>query len=114
MVAVNKNQDMVHRSVGRPGIVLTAEGTFATRQLLQTARRDAERFAPGVPIYEITIGDGDGEVPLRKLQKHVGKFKKTLSPHQVREVRARLKAVGGMSLPLPKGPMPKNVRVPKR
>jgi len=114
MVAVNKNQDMVHRSVGRPGIVLTAEGTFATRQLLQTARRDAERFAPGVPIYEITIGDGDGEVPLRKLQKHVGKFKKTLSPTQVREVRARLKAVGGMSLPLPKGPMPKTVRVPKR
>jgi hypothetical protein len=114
MVAVNKNQDMVHRSVGRPGIVLTAEGTFATRQLLQTARRDAERFAPGVPVYEITVGDGDGEVPLRKLQKHVGKFKKSLSPRQVREVRARLKAVGGMSLPMPKGPMPKNVRVPKR
>lgn len=113
-VAINKNQDMVHRSVGRPGIVLTAEGTFATRQLLQTARRDAERFAPGVPIYEITVGDGDGEVPLRKLQKHVGKFKKSLSPRQVREVRARLKAVGGMSLPMPKGPMPKNVRVPKR
>ena len=113
-VQVNKNQDMVHRSVGRPGIVLTAEGTFATRQLLQTARRDAERFAPGVPIYEITVGDGDGEVPLRKLQKHVGKFKKSLSPRQVREVRARLKAVGGMSLPMPKGPMPKNVRVPKR
>ena len=99
---------------GRPGIVLTAEGTFATRQLLQTARRDAERFAPGVPIYEITVGDGDGEVPLRKLQKHVGKFKKSLSPRQVREVRARLRAVGGMSLPMPKGPMPKNVRVPKR
>jgi hypothetical protein len=32
----------------------------------------------------------------------------------MREVRARLKAVGGMSLPIPKGPMPKNVRVPKR
>ena len=113
-VAVNKQQDMVHRSVGRAGIVLTAEGTFATRQLLQSARKDAERFAPGVPIYEIWIGDGEGQVPLRKLQKHVGKFKKTLSAHQMREVRARLKAVGGMSLPMPKGPMPKNVRVPKR
>ena len=70
-VAVNKNQDMVHRSVGRAGIVLTAEGSIATRQLVQSARKDAERFAPGVPIYEIWIGDGDGQVPLRKLQKQV-------------------------------------------
>ena len=113
-VAVNKNQDMVHRSVGRAGIVLTAEGSIATRQLVQSARKDAERFAPGVPIYEIWIGDGDGQVPLRKLQKQVSKYKKSLSAHQMREVRARLKAVGGMSLPIPKGPMPKNVRVPKR
>lgn len=113
-VAVNKNQDMVHRSVGRAGIVLTAEGSIATRQLVQSARKDAERFAPGVPIYEIWVGDGDEQVPLRKLQKQVGKYKKSLSAHQMREVRARLKAVGGMSLPIPKGPMPKNVRVPKR
>ncbi|MFM9150752.1 MAG: DUF4191 domain-containing protein [Candidatus Planktophila sp.] len=113
-VAVNKNQDMVHRSVGRAGIVLTAEGSIATRQLLQSARKDAERFAPGVPIYEIWVGDGEGQVPLRKLQKHVGKFKKSLSAHQMREVRARLKAVGGMSMPIPKGPIPKNIRVPKR
>lgn len=113
-VAVNKNQDMVHRSVGRAGIVLTAEGSIATRQLVQSARKDAERFAPGVPIYEIWVGEGEGQVPLKKLQKKVLKYKKRLSAHQMREVRARLKAVGGMSLPIPKGPMPKNVRVPKR
>jgi hypothetical protein len=113
-VAVNKNQDMVHRSVGRAGVVLTAEGSIATRQLVQSARKDVERFAPGVPIYEIWVGDGDGQVPLKKLQKQVSKYKKALSAHQMREVRARLKAVGGMSLPIPKGPMPKNVRVPKR
>ena len=113
-VAINKNQDMVHRSVGRAGIVLTGEGSLATRQLLQSARKDAERFAPGVPIFEIWVGDDEGQVPLRKLQKHVAKFKKTLSAHQMREVRARLKAVGGMTLPMPKGPMPKSARVPKR
>jgi hypothetical protein len=113
-VAVNKNQDMVHRSVGRAGIVLTAEGSVATRQLVQSARKDVERFAPGVPIYEIWVGDGEGQVPLKKLQKQVSKYKKALSAHQMREVRARLKAVGGMSLPIPKGPMPKNMRVPKR
>jgi hypothetical protein len=110
-VAVNKQQDMVHRSIGRAGIVLTAEGGFAVRQMLTDERRKSERFAPGVPITEIHVGDGDGQVPLRKLQKYVNKLPKKLTAHQMREVRARLKAVGGMSLPIPKGPAPKGIKI---
>ncbi len=113
-VAVTKNQDMVHRSVGRAGIVLTGEGTQAVRTMLQDERKKAERFAPGVPVTEIYVGDGAGQVSLRKLQKHLAKLPKKLSAHQMREVRARFKAIGGMSLPIPKGPMPKGIRVPKR
>lgn len=110
-VAVNKQQDMVHRSVGRAGIVLTGEGGFAVRQMVQDEKKKSERYAPGVPIIEIFVGDGEGQVPLRKLQKHVTKLPKKLTPHQMREVRARLKAVGGMSLPIPKGPMPKGIKI---
>jgi Domain of unknown function (DUF4191) len=110
-VAVNRQQDMVHRSVGRAGIVLTGEGGFAVRQMLQDEKRKSERFAPGVPIIEVYVGDGDGQVPIRKLQKHLAKLPKKLSAHQMREVRARLKAVGGMSLPIPKGPMPKGTKI---
>ncbi len=110
-VAVARNQDMVHRSVGRGGIVLTAEGGNGVRQMLQEERKKTERFAPGVPIIEIIVGEGEGRVELRKLQKKVTKLKKTLSAHQMREVRARLKAVGGLSMPIPKGPMP--TRAPK-
>ena len=113
-VAVTKNQDMVHRSLGRAGIVLTGEGTQAVRTMLQDERKRAERFAPGVPITEIYVGDGPGQVSLRKLQKHIAKLPKKLSAHQMREVRARFKAIGGMSMPIPKGPMPKGIRVPKR
>jgi hypothetical protein len=113
-VAVSKNQDMVHRSVGRAGIVLTGEGSSAVRGLLIDERKKAERFAPGVPVVEVVVGDGDGQVPLRKLQKHLTKLPKKLSAHQMREVRARLKAVGGLSMPIPKGPMPKGMRAPKR
>jgi hypothetical protein len=105
---------MVHRSIGRAGIVLTGEGTQAIRIMLQDERKKAERFAPGVPVFEVIVGDGAGQVPIRKLQKHLAKLPKKLSAHQMREVRARFKAVGGMSLPIPKGPMPKGVRVPKR
>jgi hypothetical protein len=110
-VAVNRQQDMVHRSVGRGGIVLTGEGGFAVRQMLQDEKKKSERYAPGVPINEIFVGDGDGQVPIRKLQKHVTKLPKKLSAHQMREVRARLKAVGGMSMPIPKGPMPKGTKI---
>jgi len=110
-VAVNRQQDMVHRSVGRAGIVLTGEGGFAVRQMIQDEKKKAERFAPGVPITEIIVGDGEGQVSIRKLQKHVAKLPKKLSAHQMREVRARLKAVGGLSMPIPKGPMP--TRAPK-
>ena len=113
-VAVTKNQDMVHRSIGRAGIVLTGEGTQAVRAMLQDEHRKSERFAPGVPVTEIYVGDGEGQVPLRKLQKKVTKLPKKLSAHQMREVRARFKAIGGMSMPIPKGPMPKGIRVPKR
>jgi len=111
-VAVSRNQDMVHRSVGRAGIVLTGEGSPNTlRQLLQDEHKKSERFAPGVPVIQVIVGDGEGQVPLRKLQKHLQKQPKKLTAHQMREVRARLKAVGGLSMPIPKGPMP--TRAPK-
>ena len=112
-VSVNRNQDMVHRSVGRAGIVLVGEGGPTVRQLILDEKKKSERYAPGVPIHEVIVGNGEGQVPLRKLQKHLKKLPKKLTKHQLRELRARLKAVGGMSLPLPKGPLPKAARMPK-
>ena len=110
-VAVARNQDMVHRSVGRAGIVLTGEGSNSVRQMIADEKKKAERFAPGVPVTEVLVGTEEGRVPIRKLQKHLRSLPKKLTAHQMREVRARLKAVGGMSMPIPKGPMP--TRAPK-
>jgi hypothetical protein len=110
-VAVARNQDMVHRSVGRAGIVLVGEGSQGVKQMLVEERRKTERFAPGVPITEVIVGDSQGAISIRKLQKHLAKLPKKLSAQQMREVRARLKAVGGMSMPIPKGPLPKGVRI---
>jgi len=113
-VAVTRNQEMVHRCVGRPGIVLVGEGGPGARGLLVDERRKTERFAPGVPITEFIVGDYEGQVALRDLQKKMRKLPKKLSTSQMREVRNRLKAVGGLSMPIPKGPMPKGVKIPKR
>jgi hypothetical protein len=112
-VNVNKNQDMVHRAVGRPGIILVGEGGMAVRALLIDERRKMERFAPGVPIHELIVGVGKDEVSVRKLQRRMRKFPKKLAPVQLRELRARLKSIGGMNIPIPKGPMPKNLRMPR-
>jgi hypothetical protein len=112
-VAVAKNQDMVHRAVSRKGVVLVAEGTNAVKSMLSDERKKMERFLPGTPVVEVLVGDGEGRVPLRKLQKYVRKLPKAINQVQLREIKSRLKAVGGMNIPLPKGPMPKGARLPK-
>ena len=110
-VNVARNQDMVHRAVGRPGIVLVGEGTHAVRNLVIDEKKKMERFVPGIAITEIYVGNGDGQVSLKKLQKRLKKLPKKLSNGQVRELRTRLKAVGGLQMPIPKGPMP--TRMPR-
>ncbi len=113
-VNASRNQDMVHRTVGRSGIILVGEGTPAVRALLNDEKKKIERFVPGVPVHQLLVGNYEGAVSLRKLQKAVKKFPNKLSKAQLREVRNRLKGVGGMNMPIPKGPMPKGVKVPKR
>ncbi len=113
-VAVNRDQDMVHRVSGKAGIILVGEGGFAVRTLMQDERRKMERFLSGVPVTEVLVGDGQGQVSIRKLQKHLKKLPKKLSTVQLREVRARLRSVGGLNIPMPKGPMPTSNRMPKR
>jgi len=113
-VNVSKNQDMVHRTVGRPGIIVVGEGSPNVRQLMQDEKKKMERFLPGVPVHEIYIGNNAGATPIRKLEKSLKKLPNKLTKSQLREVRNRLKGVGGMNLPIPKGPMPKGVKIPKR
>jgi hypothetical protein len=113
-VAVNRNQDIVHRAVGRPGVVLVAEGSASRLgSLLATEKKKVARFVPDVPIYDLQAGNESGQVPLRKLNRHLMKLPRNLKSDQVIEVNRRLKALGTMNLPIPKGPMPRNVRMPK-
>jgi hypothetical protein len=113
-VNVSRNQDMVHRVSGKAGIILVGEGSSAVRSLLQDERKKMERFLSGVPVTEVIVGDNAGQVSIRKLQKHLKKLPKKLNTAQLREVRARLRSVGGLNIPMPKGPMPTNARMPRR
>ena len=113
-VNVNRDQDMVHRVSSKAGIILVGEGGYGVKSLMQDERRKMERFLSGVPVSEVIVGDNQGQVSIRKLQKHLKKLPKKLSTVQLREVRARVRSVGGLNLPMPKGPMPTNVRMPRR
>jgi len=113
-VAVTKNQDVVHRAVGRPGVVLVGEGASSrVANVLAAEKRRMSRFVGDAPIYDVVVGDGDNQVPLRKLQRHLMKMPRTLKPAQVTELNHRLRALGATNIPMPKGPLPKNVKMPR-
>ncbi|HXH78763.1 DUF4191 domain-containing protein [Nocardioides sp.] len=113
VVGFNKQQDIVHRVVGPPGIVLVGEGhPQRVKALLATERRKHERVLPETPIHEVVCGRGEGEVPLNKLVKHVTKLGRNLKGADMTDVLNRLKAIDAHRppVPMPKGPMPTNMK----
>jgi hypothetical protein len=113
-VQANAAQDMVHRVIGRPGVVLVGEGTSGRlKGLLAQERKRVQRVAGEIPVYLVTVGDGDDQVGLRKLQNHLYKLPKNVTGKQVNALDKRLTAIGGINIPLPKGPLPRSVRMPR-
>ena len=113
MIAFNRNQDVVHRVVGRPGIVLIGEGhPGRVKQLLSTERTRHQRVVSEVPVHLVVIGDGEGQVPLERLVKHVSKLDRALKPAELTEVLSRLKAIDATrsQVPIPKGPVPTSMK----
>jgi len=104
----------VHRVVGRPGVVLVAEGNPAQlRALITDQKRRVGRVAPETPIYEVLVGDGEGQVSLRKLQNHITRLPRNLGRRDIPGLEQRMKALGGTSMPMPKGPMPRPGQIPR-
>lgn len=113
MVAFNKQQDMVHRVVGPPGIVLVGEGhPGRLKQLLATEERRHSRVASEVPIHQVVVGDDEGQVPLTKLVKHVTKLGKSVKGPELTDLLGRLRAIDANrpNLPIPKGPVPTSMK----
>jgi hypothetical protein len=113
MIAFTKQQDVVTRLVGPPGIVLIGEGNLnRLRPLMASERRKHERVASETPIQEVYVGDGEGQVPLRRLVKHVTRMGRNLKPAQMTDVLQRLRALDAnrSNIPLPKGPVPTSMK----
>jgi hypothetical protein len=112
-IAANKNMDLVHRAVGKPGVVLVGEGSpNRLPGLLAAEKKRISRVAYDVPIYDIQVGDEEGQVPIRRLQRHIMRLPRNLKGPAVADLNFRLQALP-QSLQMPKGPMPRPGRMPK-
>ena len=113
-IAANRNMDVVHRTVGKPGVILVGEGSPSRLPALLAAekKRVARITYDELPIYTIQVGDEDGQIPIRKLQRHIMKLPRNLKGPAVADLNYRLKALQP-SMQMPKGPLPKGARQPR-
>ncbi|MBV2353633.1 DUF4191 domain-containing protein [Streptomyces sp. J2-1] len=115
-VAMNRSQDVVHRAVGKAGIVLVAEGNAnRVKSLLAAEKKKMNRVVADVPVHDVIVGTGEGQTELKKLRTTMLKYPRVLTGPQVTTTNDRLRAMGDLmkNMPLPKGPMPKGMRMPK-
>jgi hypothetical protein len=112
-IAANRNMDVVHRAVGKPGVILVGEGSPARlASLLAAEKKRVARVAYEVPIIEFQVGNDEGQIPINKLQRKIMRLPRQLKPDAISDINHRLKALQP-SLQAPKGPLPRNARQPR-
>lgn len=105
--------DMVHLVLSRAGVILLGEGNpQRLRSLMSQEKRRLAKVIGSAPLYDYQIGQGEGELPLRKLRMTLMRLPRNLSGKDVNALDKRLKALSARPQ-LPKGAIPKNMRPPK-
>lgn len=118
--AINpKTQEVVWRLVGRPGIVLVAEGHYQRAQkLAKDEHRKVHRILSTVPIHTIYVGTGEDQVRLKDLQSTLRKLPTKplrLTDSEISQVAKRLTSLSHRSMPQAnKGLDPTKVRIDRR
>lgn len=111
-VAGNTQLDAVHRVLGRPGVVLVAEGApHRVKPLLAQEKKRVSRVVGETPIYDFIVGNEEKQVPLRRLQATIMKLPNNLKPAQIDALEKRLSALAARGAQLPKGPMPAGAKM---
>jgi Domain of unknown function (DUF4191) len=113
-VAATGNFDAVHRVIGRPGVIFVGEGSPGrVKPLLAQEKKRTARLVGDVPIYDVIVGNGEGEVPLSKLERHLSKLPANITVKQMDALESRLAALGSKVGPaaMPKGPLPSQAKM---
>lgn len=113
-VAATGHFDAVHRVIGRPGVIFVAEGSPSrVRPLLAQEKKRTARLVGDIPIYDVIVGNGEGEVPLSKLERHLTKLPANITVKQMDSLESKLAALGTRMGPaaMPKGPLPAQAKM---
>jgi hypothetical protein len=111
-VAGTTQLDAVHRAIGRPGVVLVAEGApHRLKPLLAQEKKRVSRLIGDVPIYDVTVGSGEGQVTLAKLPRHLAKLPRNVDKAQIPVLETKLAILATRGAAMPKGPMPPGAKM---
>jgi hypothetical protein len=95
-----------------PGVVLVGEGSRSRlKPMMAQERRRLARILGNTPIYDVYAGDGQDEVPIRKLQSHLMKLPRNVKKNEVDALNNRIESISRLhsrESQLPKGPLPGN------
>jgi len=108
-IAVNRQQDCVHRVVGPAGIVLVGDGDDQRVQaLLATERKRHEQIAYDAPVTCLSVGKGENQIALNKVASAIRKLPAKVSEQEIGQLTSRIKALDNIKgrVPLPRGPLP--------
>jgi hypothetical protein len=106
--------DAIHRVIGKPGVILVAEGApHRTKSLLAQEKKRISRLVGDTPIYDVTVGNDEGQVPLKGLERHLNKLPNNINKARIDALDSRLAALGGKQPGpgMPKGPMPQGAKM---
>ena len=111
-VAGTTQLDAVHRVIGRPGVVLVAEGSpHRLKPLLAQEKKRISRLIGDVPIYDVMVGNGEGQVPLAKLPRHLAKLPRNVSKEQIAGLESKLTILAARGAAMSKGPLPPGAKM---
>ena len=113
-VAATGHFDAVHRVIGRPGVIFVAEGSPSrVKPLLAQEKKRTARLVGDIPIYDVIVGNGEGEVPLSKLERHLTRLPANITVKQMDTLESKLVALGSRMGPaaMPKGPLPAQAKM---
>lgn len=113
-VSGTSHLDAIHRVIGKPGVILVAEGSpTRVKSLLAQEKKKVARVVGDTPIYEIIVGDDEGQIPLAKLERHVTKLPNNINAKRMDALEGRLAALGGRTSgpAMPKGPLPQGSKM---
>jgi hypothetical protein len=112
-VAALSESQMVHRAVGKAGVVLLGEGGGKVRKLLGQEKKRISRVVGSTPVYTFMVGEtANDDFSVTEVRKRLMKLPKNIDSKAANHIAKRLDALG-IGMAIPKGPVPTSANAGK-